>query len=77
LEVQQYDETTTNCLGVLGNRMILESGRINKSGELYLTATSVVEFNDEGKVVGFESFNEIVSDTAGFEEAAAAAAASK
>ena len=43
--------------------MILETGRINKSGELYLTATSIVEFNDDGLVVGFESFNEL-SDSA-------------
>jgi hypothetical protein len=57
LEEQQYDKTISECLGVLGNRMILETGRLNTSGELYLTATSLVEFNGEGKVIGFESFN--------------------
>lgn len=63
LEAQGYEETTSNCLGILGNRLILETGRINKAGELYLTATSLVEFNDDGKVVGFEAFTEIVVDT--------------
>mmetsp|Transcript_43440 Transcript_43440/g.105283 ORF Transcript_43440/g.105283 Transcript_43440/m.105283 type:complete len:151 (+) Transcript_43440:99-551(+) len=70
LEAQQYEETTSNCLGVLGNRLILETGRINKSGELYLTATSIVEFNDDGLIVGFESFNEVSDSTV---EAASAA----
>jgi uncharacterized protein YuzE len=59
LEQQKYDCTTTNCLGVLGNRMILETGRLNTDGELYMTATSLVEFNDDGKIIGFESFNAV------------------
>jgi hypothetical protein len=36
LETQRYSSTTSNCLGVLGNRMILETGRLNKDGELPL-----------------------------------------
>jgi uncharacterized protein YuzE len=64
LEAQQYDCTTSNCLGVLGNRMILETGRLNKDGELYMTATSLLEFDDEGKVIGFESFNDVDVDGA-------------
>lgn len=59
LEEQKYDKTISECLGVLGNRMILETGRLNTDGELYLTATSLVEFNSDGKVIGFESFNPI------------------
>jgi uncharacterized protein YuzE len=62
LEAQNYDCTTSNCLGVLGNRMILETGRLNKEGSLYMTATSLVEFNEEGKVIGFESFNAVDID---------------
>mmetsp|Transcript_8687 Transcript_8687/g.13848 ORF Transcript_8687/g.13848 Transcript_8687/m.13848 type:complete len:148 (-) Transcript_8687:896-1339(-) len=59
LEAQNYDCTTTDCLGVLGNRMILEAGRLNKKGELYMTATSLVEFNEDGKIIGFEAFNAV------------------
>jgi uncharacterized protein YuzE len=64
LEEQRYDCTTSNCLGVLGNRMILETGRLNKDGELYTTAVSLLEFNDEGKVIGFESFDAVDIDGA-------------
>jgi uncharacterized protein YuzE len=64
MEEQGYASTTTNCLGVLGNRMILETGRLNKDGELYTTAVSLLEFNDEGKVIGFESFNAVDIDGA-------------
>jgi hypothetical protein len=59
LEEQRYDCTTASCLGVLGNRMIMETARLNKDGEMYTTATSLLEFNDEGKVIGFESFNSV------------------
>lgn len=62
LEAQGYASTTSNCLGVLGNRMILETGRLNKDGELYTTATALLEFNGEGKVIGFESFNAVDID---------------
>jgi hypothetical protein len=63
LEAQNYDCTTSNCLGVLSNRMILETGRVNKDGELYMMATALLEFNNDGKIVGFESFNSVDVDS--------------
>lgn len=72
LEEQKYECTKSACLGVLGNRMILETGRINTDGELYLSATSLVEFNSDGKVIGFESFNPMDDAAAAADEALAA-----
>jgi uncharacterized protein YuzE len=63
LEAQKYDCTTSNCLGVLGNRMIMETGRMNTDGELYLMATSLVEFREDGKVIGIEAFNAVDIDS--------------
>jgi hypothetical protein len=73
LEAQKYDKTISECLGVLGNRMILETGRLNTDGDLYLTATSLVEFNSDGKVIGFESFNPIDDATKALTEVVEAA----
>ena len=64
LEAQKYDYTTSDCLGVLGNRMILETGRMNTDGELYMMASALVEFREDGKVVGWESFNAVDVDSA-------------
>ncbi|KAG7371318.1 hypothetical protein IV203_019888 [Nitzschia inconspicua] len=64
LESQNYDCTTSSCLGVLGNKMILETGRLNKDGELYMVATSLLEFDEDGNVMGFESFNPLDIDGA-------------
>ena len=59
LQMQDYDRSESTCLGVLGKRMILELLRYNKNGEVYLTATSLVEFNDEGKILGYEAFSDV------------------
>ena len=64
MEAQKYDCTTSNCLGVLGNRMILETGRMNTDGELYMMASSLVEFREDGKIIGLEAFNAVDIDTA-------------
>ncbi|KAL3928348.1 MAG: hypothetical protein SGARI_005060 [Bacillariaceae sp.] len=64
LEAQKYDYTTSNCLGVLGQRMILETGRMNTDAELYMMASMLVEFREDGKIVGIESFNSVDIDTA-------------
>lgn len=63
LKIQDYKLTQSSMLGLLGNRMILEAGRINNDGECYLAATSLIEFNDEGKIVGFEAFSDIDTDS--------------
>jgi hypothetical protein len=62
LEVQNYVKTESLSLGLLGNRTILEVGRINTDGECYLTATSLIEFNPEGKIIGFEAFSDLKAD---------------
>ncbi len=59
LEEQEYEKTESECLGVLGNRFIMEVARINKAGEAYLVAYNLVEFNDEGKIIEFESFSDL------------------
>ena len=58
LEEQGYLKTESQCLGVLGDRMILEAGRFNKAGEEYMSAYSLLTLNEEGKVTMFESFSD-------------------
>lgn len=63
LEAQNYVKTESLSLGLLGNRTILEVGRINTDGECYLTATSLIEFNAaNGKIIGFEAFSDLKAD---------------
>lgn len=62
MEAQNYVKTESLSLGLLGNRMILEVGRINTDGECYLTATSLIEFNADGKIIGFEAFSDLKAD---------------
>jgi hypothetical protein len=62
LEAQKYEKTESAMLGLLGSRMILETGRVNKAGEFYLVATLLVEFNPEGKIIGFEAFSDVSAD---------------
>jgi hypothetical protein len=47
------------CLGVLGDHMILETGRFNKAGEIYVTAYSLLTLNEAGKIVGLEAFSDV------------------
>lgn len=58
LEEQGYLKTESQCLGVLGDRMLLEAGRFNKAGEEYMTSYSLLTLNEEGKITMFESFTE-------------------
>ncbi|GAX12219.1 hypothetical protein FisN_1Hh148 [Fistulifera solaris] len=58
LEEQGYLKTESQCLGVLGDRMILEAGRFNKAGEEYMSAYSLLTLNEEGKITMFESFSD-------------------
>lgn len=59
LEEQGYLKTESQCLGVLGDRMILESGRFNKAGEEYMSSYSLLTLNEEGKIMMFESFSDV------------------
>ena len=63
LKSQDYKLTQSSMLGLLGNRMILETGRINSKDECYMVATSVIEFDDDGKIIGFEAFSDIGVDS--------------
>ena len=58
LEAQNYLKTESQCLGVLGDRLILEAARFNKGGEIYLESYSILTLNEEGKVIMFEAFTD-------------------
>lgn len=59
LEAQNYVKTVAECLGVLGDRLILETGRINKDGEIYTSSYSLLTMNEAGKIIMFEAFTDI------------------
>jgi hypothetical protein len=56
LEAEDYKETEAASMGILGNRMILETGRINQKEELYMNAVSIITISANGKVAKLESF---------------------
>lgn len=58
LTEQDYQKTEAQCLGVLGSRMILEVGRFNTSGEVYVETYSLLTLDEENKVTCFESFSD-------------------
>ena len=59
LAAQNYLKTESECLGVLGDRMILETGRVNKDGEVYQEVFSLVTLNAKGKITMLEAFSDI------------------
>jgi hypothetical protein len=59
--VHDYQRTESACLGVLGNRMILEAGRINSKDEMYMNVVSLITMNDDGKLIRFEAFADSAS----------------
>jgi len=58
MAAQDYLSTTAECLGVLGDRFILETGRLNKAGEIYQEMFNLVTLNEEGKIIMLESFSD-------------------
>ncbi|GKY95666.1 hypothetical protein MPSEU_000527600 [Mayamaea pseudoterrestris] len=56
LKDQDYSKTETQCLGTLGNRMIMESGRFDTSGNVYLETYQLISFDDQGKITAVEIF---------------------
>jgi hypothetical protein len=59
LQEQNYMKSESQCLGVLGNRMILETGRFNNDGDVYLESYSLITFNlSDGKIVAVEAFTD-------------------
>ena len=55
---QDFAKVECQCLGVLGDRMIMESGRFNAAGEVYLESYSLLTVNNEGKITAFEAFTD-------------------
>jgi ketosteroid isomerase-like protein len=58
LKEQRFLKSEAQCLGVLGDRMIMEIGRFNKDGEVYAEAYSLLTLNEEGKIVAVEAFSD-------------------
>jgi len=58
LKAQSYLKTESECLGVLGDRMIMEAGRINQAGEVYQESFALVTLNSDGKIIMLESFSD-------------------
>ena len=59
LTAQNYLKTEGQCLGVLGDRMILETGRFNKDGEVYQEVFALVTLNEDGKITMLEAFSDV------------------
>lgn len=58
-ESQDFLKTESDCLGVLGDRMLMQIGRINQAGEVYMEAFFLVTLNDAGKITMLESFSNV------------------
>ena len=58
LEAQDFLKVEAQCLGVLGDRMIMETGRFNKAGEVYMEAYGLLTLNKEGKILALEAFSD-------------------
>lgn len=56
---QNYAKSVAECLGVLGDRFIMEVGRINQTGEVYMEAFSLVTLTPEGKISMLEAFSDV------------------
>ena len=56
LKEQKFAKTESQCLGVLGDRLILETARFNQSGEVYSEAYALLTFNEDGKITAFDAF---------------------
>jgi hypothetical protein len=59
LESQNFLKTESECLGVLGDRMMMQTGRLNKAGEVYMEAFLLLTLNDAGKITMLESFSNV------------------
>ena len=56
---QDYAKSVAECLGVLGDRFIMEVGRINQAGDVYMEAFLLVTLTPEGKISMLEAFSEV------------------
>lgn len=62
-ERQDYKLTRSSLLGLLGNRMNMQFERFNSKDECYMVGTILIEFDDEGKIIGFEAFSDIKAES--------------
>mmetsp|Transcript_11181 Transcript_11181/g.13498 ORF Transcript_11181/g.13498 Transcript_11181/m.13498 type:complete len:146 (-) Transcript_11181:40-477(-) len=56
---QDYVKTDSECVGLLGDRMIMHTGRINKADEIYTEAYFLLTLTAEGKISMIEAFNDV------------------
>jgi hypothetical protein len=56
--IAEFSKMEAECLGVLGNRMILEVSRINTSDEVYMTAVSILTLTEDGLIAKTEAFSD-------------------
>lgn len=61
MEEQDYKQTESASMGILGNRMILEAGRINSKDELYMNTCMVLTLDKSGKITKLEAFADSVA----------------
>mmetsp|Transcript_28182 Transcript_28182/g.77441 ORF Transcript_28182/g.77441 Transcript_28182/m.77441 type:complete len:86 (-) Transcript_28182:74-331(-) len=59
LAEQDYAKTVSECCGILGDRMIMTSGRINQQDECTHEAFFILTLNEEGLIVTMEAFSNI------------------
>jgi hypothetical protein len=59
LKSQDFLKTESECLGVLGDRMMMQTGRLNKAGEVYMEAFLLLTLNDAGKITMLEAFSNV------------------
>lgn len=64
LKAQNYQKTESECLGVLSDRMIIETGRIKQANEVYQESFALIPLNKEGKIAMLkitmlESFSDV------------------
>ena len=51
--------TDSECVGLLGDRMIMHTGRVNKAEEIYTEAYFLLTLTGEGKISMIEAFNDV------------------
>lgn len=59
LQEQNFLRAESQCLGKLGDRILLEGGRFNENGELYHESYSLLTLNENGKITMVEIFTDL------------------
>lgn len=59
MSAQGYARTESECVGVLGDRFMMQTARFNKAGEIYQESFSLLTLNADGKITMLESFSDV------------------